>query len=87
MIKILFFFALIAGAFLLAKRFMSQGSGMTVDQARKLLEVGPDADAEAINTAHRRLISKVHPDSGGSAQLAAQVNAARDILLRNLPKP
>lgn len=54
---------------------------MPIDEARRLLEVPPDADAETIKAAHRRLIARVHPDSGGSAELSARVNAARDALL------
>jgi DnaJ family protein C protein 19 len=54
---------------------------MPVTEARELLGVGEDADQSSIRTAHRRLIAKVHPDVGGSAELARRVNAARDILL------
>ena len=50
-------------------------------QARALLGVGPDADPAAIRAAHRRLIASVHPDKGGTEALAAQINAARDLLL------
>lgn len=49
--------------------------------ARAILGVGPDADADAIRAAHRRLIARVHPDRGGSADLTRRVNLARDILL------
>jgi curved DNA-binding protein CbpA len=45
---------------------------------------------EEIRTAHRRLIAKVHPDLGGSAELAERVNVARDTLItemnRNTPR-
>lgn len=51
--------------------------------ARDVLGIGPDADAEAIRAAHRRLASGVHPDRGGSVELARRVNAARDLLLRS----
>lgn len=54
---------------------------MPVEDARVLLDVPPDADQEAIRDAHRRLIARVHPDAGGSVELARRVNAARDILL------
>ncbi|MGP1282346.1 MAG: J domain-containing protein [Parasphingopyxis sp.] len=54
---------------------------MPVAEARELLGVGEDADQDAIRAAHRRLIARVHPDAGGSAELARRVNAAREILL------
>lgn len=50
-------------------------------EARAVLGVSEDADAEAIRAAHRRLVTSVHPDRGGSADLARRVNAARDLLL------
>lgn len=50
-------------------------------KARALLGIGPDADAGQIRAAHRRLIASVHPDRGGTEALAAQLNAARDLLL------
>ena len=50
--------------------------------ASALLGVAPDADEDAIRAAHRRLVGQVHPDRGGSADLARRVNAARDLLLR-----
>jgi len=52
-----------------------------VVKARALLGLAPDADAKAIRAAHRRLIASVHPDKGGTEALAAQINAARDLLL------
>lgn len=54
---------------------------MRVDEARRVLEVPIGADAMTIRAAHRRLVTRVHPDQGGSADLAARVNLARDILL------
>lgn len=53
-------------------------------EARQLLGVGLNADAEEINAAHRRLIAQVHPDRGGTADLARRVNAARDLLLARM---
>ena len=52
-------------------------------EAREILGVGDDADAAAIRAAHRRLAAQVHPDRGGSVDLARRVNAARDLLLKN----
>lgn len=55
---------------------------MSREEARRLLNVSPDASASEIRAAHRRLVARVHPDVGGSADLTRQVNAARDALLR-----
>lgn len=52
-------------------------------EARDLLGVTADADREAIVAAHRRLIARNHPDNGGTAGLAARLNAARDLLLKH----
>ncbi len=84
--KFLLFAALVAIFFWLGKSWLDRPRGMSAGDAAKLLEVAPDADADTIVAAHRRLIAKVHPDAGGSAKLAAQVNEARDILIKRLPK-
>jgi DnaJ family protein C protein 19 len=55
---------------------------MPQDEARAILGVSADADEDAIRTAHRRLVSAVHPDKGGSEELTRRINAARDTLLR-----
>jgi DnaJ family protein C protein 19 len=54
------------------------------DQAAALTILGLDARASDadIRAAHRRLLLAVHPDHGGSADLAQRVNAARDTLLK-----
>ncbi len=54
---------------------------MTRTEALAILGLAEGADAEAIRTAHRRLMRSAHPDSGGSDWLAARINQARDILL------
>jgi hypothetical protein len=54
---------------------------MTVEEAYAILGLAPDADAEAIKEAHRRLMVKLHPDHGGSDYLATKINRARDVLL------
>ena len=51
-------------------------------EARAILGVTPAADADAIRAAHRRLVAAVHPDRGGSADLARRINIARDVLLK-----
>ncbi|WP_339335028.1 DnaJ domain-containing protein [uncultured Maricaulis sp.] len=60
-------------------------SGMSLAEAREILGVDENADREAIRDAHRRLMKKLHPDTGeGSAALARQVQEARDLLLHHL---
>lgn len=82
--KFLLFVALIGILYYLGRKALNPGGGMTIAEAAKLLEVSPDADPETIVAAHKRLIARVHPDAGGSAALAAQVNRARDTLLRHI---
>lgn len=52
-------------------------------EACDILGVSPGAKAEDVRAAHRRLVSAVHPDRGGSAGLTRRINAARDVLLRH----
>ncbi len=80
-------FALVIAAIVWATRgVLPSGQTMSATDAGKLLDVPLDATADTINAAHRRLIAKVHPDAGGSAELAARVNQARDVLLRRLAR-
>jgi len=59
-------------------------SAMAPAEARRLLGVAEGASLEDIRAAHRRLIAKVHPDAGGSADLAERVNLARDALVAEM---
>ncbi|MCA0320162.1 MAG: molecular chaperone DnaJ [Proteobacteria bacterium] len=54
---------------------------MSRDEALAVLGLAEGASPEEIKAAHRRLIQRVHPDVGGSADLAARINRAKDILL------
>lgn len=57
---------------------------MPLGEARALLGVTPSDDAETIRAAHRRIIARVHPDAGGTPELARRTNIARDVLLADL---
>lgn len=70
-----------AGIWLLRRRAGRRRRAMPPEDARRLLGVGADASLDEIRAAHRRLIARVHPDAGGSAELAHRVNVARDILV------
>jgi hypothetical protein len=56
-------------------------------RARKLLGVEAGAGREDIIAAHRRLTTLVHPDKGGTNAAMQEANAARDLLLGELPDP
>ena len=54
-------------------------------RARKLLAVRQGAGRDEIIDAHRRLLAVVHPDKGGTNSQVHEANAARDLLLDELP--
>jgi DnaJ homolog subfamily C member 19 len=58
-----------------------------VFRARKLLGVEAGAGRDEIIAAHRRLTTLVHPDKGGTNAGMQEANAARDLLLDELPQP
>jgi hypothetical protein len=54
---------------------------LTRTEALEVLGLAEGATEAEIRAAHRRLMRTAHPDQGGSAWLAARLNAARDLLL------
>ncbi len=60
----------------------ASGTAMDRETACSILDIAPTASDEEIKEAHRRLMNKLHPDHGGSSYLAAQLNQAKDVLLR-----
>jgi DnaJ-domain-containing protein 1 len=88
MIKAILVLLAIVGVWLLLRAAMRPKQTralprLSEQEARAVLGVAPDADADTIRAAHRRLAAGVHPDRGGSDELARRVNAARDLLLRD----
>ncbi|ANK12117.1 J domain-containing protein [Erythrobacter neustonensis] len=69
--------------------FLAPGSarGQAAARARRVLGVDAGADRDEIIAAHRRLTAQVHPDRGGSNAAMQEANAARDLLLGELPDP
>ena len=55
-------------------------------RARKLLGVRADGGRKDIIEAHKRLLAMVHPDRGGTNDQVHEANAARDLLLGELPE-
>ncbi|SEN85272.1 DnaJ domain-containing protein [Rhodospirillales bacterium URHD0017] len=56
-------------------------SDMTREEALAVLGLAEGATEEEIKAAHRRLIRRTHPDAGGTADLAARINRAKDVLV------
>ena len=54
---------------------------MTREEALAVLGLAEGAGEDDIKAAHRRLIQRMHPDVGGTADLAARINRAKDVLL------
>ena len=54
---------------------------MTREEALAVLGLSEGVSDQEVRAAHRRLIQRVHPDVGGSVDLAARINRAKDVLL------
>jgi hypothetical protein len=63
------------------RRGGATSDALSKQEAYEILGVQPGANAEEVRRAHRTLMKKIHPDKGGTTQMAARVNRARDVLL------
>ncbi len=85
MTKLILFAALAIAAYMYLTGQLKAGRNrLSLAEARDVLGLPVDADAAAVRAAHRRIVAQVHPDKGGTADLTARVNAARDTLLAAL---
>jgi hypothetical protein len=57
-------------------------AAMSEDEAYEVLGLHKGATRDDVMRSHRSLIKKLHPDHGGSTDLAARVNEAKDVLMR-----
>lgn len=78
-------FRMITGRWPWQKKHQVSGPSFAAAQARALLGVEAGADRREIVEAHRRRLAQVHPDRGGSSEQVHEANAARDLLLAQLP--
>ena len=65
-----------------SRPLVRRAGDMGLAEAAGMLGVAESADKATIEAAYRRLIVRVHPDRGGAAGLAAQLNAARAAMLK-----
>ncbi len=54
---------------------------MSREEALAILGIEAPASDDEVIDAHRKLMQRVHPDKGGSAKLAQQLNDAKRALL------
>ena len=62
-------------------------SEMSIAQACEILGINAEATEQEIRAPYSRLMKRVHPDLGGSAYFSKELNAARDLLLKQPRAP
>lgn len=71
-----------AGGLGSGQRRARRAGTISEDEAYEILGLKKGAAAADIARAHRDLMKKFHPDLGGTTDLAARVNEAKDVLMR-----
>jgi hypothetical protein len=59
-----------------------RAGAMSKDEAYEVLGLKKGATREEVVRSHRSLMKKLHPDHGGTTDLAARVNEAKEVLMR-----
>ena len=57
-------------------------NGMSEEEAYQVLGLARGAGRDEVVRSHRSLMKRFHPDQGGSTDLAARVNEAKEVLMR-----
>ncbi len=59
-----------------------RANGMSEEEAYEVLGLARGAGRDDVVRSHRTLMKRFHPDQGGSTDLAARVNEAKEVLMR-----
>jgi predicted nucleic acid-binding protein len=59
-------------------------SELEKDDIERILGLSPEASAVEINAAWKRLMRRMHPDTGGTDGMAMLLNEARHVLMRRV---
>lgn len=62
----------------------NNSDAINLREAYDILGLDENASKEQVSSAHRALMTQLHPDKGGSNYLAAKVNEAKRIILEHL---
>lgn len=81
--RILLFVGVIAFLYYMLKK-RANTPRLSLEEARAILGVNEKATKEEIIHAYKKLMTRVHPDKGGNAFLAQQINAAKKLLIKEL---
>ena len=60
---------------------------MTRREAGQILGIRESSNTNAVKDAHRKIMMMNHPDAGGSDFVAAKINEAKNLLLRDISDP
>lgn len=61
----------------------SYSGKMSRKEALEILGLTDEANQEDIKNAYRKLMIKLHPDSGGSKYLSQKINEAKELLIKD----